>query len=81
MIDLFIQIWRVAQDGTNIQVLLDEENGIQRPTWIHSDDKCEQFTVINKGGQEIRNYNIHKVTRFSYKTMMGLKCKYIQYII
>ena len=62
IIVLLLQVWRLAQDGTNIQVLLDERSGIRRPTWLWSDKKGEQLTVVNEGGDEIRNYNIYKVT-------------------
>ena len=55
------QIWRVSQDGTNIQVLLDKEDGINRPRFLRSDKNGEQLTVINEFGYEIRNYNIYKV--------------------
>ena len=55
----------MAQDGTNIQVFLDKTDGIHRPTWLHSDKKGEQLTVINEDGHEIRNYNIYKVIQFS----------------
>ena len=56
----------MAQDGTNIQVLLDEKNGIKRPTWVNTDKEGEQLTVINEGGDEIRNYSIFKVTRVRF---------------
>ena len=62
---LLFQVWRLAKDGSNIQVLLDARNDIDRPTWLWSDKKGENLTVINKDGQEIRNYNIYKVIRFS----------------
>ena len=55
----------MAQDRNNIQVLLYEGNGISRPTFLRSDEKGEQLTVINEDGHEIRNYNIYKVTRFA----------------
>ena len=52
----------MAQDGTNIQVLLDEKDGITGPTWLRSNKENGQLTVVNSHGFEIQNYNIFKVT-------------------
>ena len=67
----------MTQGGTNIQVLLDDGNGINHPTWLHSDKTGEHLTVINEGGQEIRSYSIYKVTRF----FLGLLGKFSSKLI
>ena len=58
---LHLKIWRLAQDGKYIEVLLDKKDGINNPIWLHSTEKGKQLTVVNENGQEIRNYNIYKV--------------------
>ena len=57
----FLQIWRLTKDGTDIQVLLNKRNGIDRPKFLHSDKEGKRLVVINKAGDEIRNYNVFKV--------------------
>ena len=63
---LLLQIWRVAQNGTNIQVLLDKKDGITGPTWLRSNKETGQLTVINSYGFEIQNYNTFKVTTLGF---------------
>ena len=62
---LLLQIWRLTQDGTNIELFLDTTDGIRDPTWLRSTKEGGQLTVINRNGYEIKNYNIFKVTPLS----------------
>ena len=52
----------VSSDGMDLQILLDREKGIHNPTRVHVDKEGERLVVINKDGDEIRNYRLNTVS-------------------
>ena len=55
---LTIQVHAISPEGKTVHVVLDETDGILNPTRVRVDAGCERLAVINKGGQEIRMYNV-----------------------
>ena len=52
----------VSSDGRDLQVLLDKERGIHNPTRVRVDKEGKKLVVINKDGDEIRNYRLNTVS-------------------
>ena len=46
-----------------MEILVDEEKGIKNPTRVRVDKEGKRLAVINKGGNEIRTYELHMVNK------------------
>ena len=50
----------VSKNGRHVQVLLDKDKEIEKPTHVRVDEDGKQLVVINKDGTEIMNYELSR---------------------